>query len=246
MERILPVRRVGTWKDSVRRSVDAVLALLLPGGQCVAAPLLQVDGYLYPHEAVFLYWMARNAPGDGVVVEIGSMRGRSTMCLAAGIRDGGRERVYAVDPHRYGTRDELGDNIAHFGLTGHVEVVVDDSVTVAAGWQRPVRAVFVDGDHSSEAALADVNAWSQHLVPGGYLLLHDSTELNGMAGPQEVARLSCRVGAMFDKIGTIGSITWARRRTSGSDWSPPEYGKRVFDGIMGSLKWMRRPTTGSI
>jgi len=244
MERDLPARRVGTWKDSVRRAVDAVVALSMPGGQCVAEPLLRVDGYLYPHEAVFLYWVARSAPGDGVVVEIGSMRGRSTMCLAAGIRDGGREQVYAVDPHRYGTRDELRDNIARFGLTGHVEVVVDDSVTVAAAWQRPVRAAFVDGDHSFEAASADVNVWSQHLAPGGYLLLHDSTELNGIAGPQQVARLSCRVGAMFDKIGTIGGITWARRGGSGFDWSPPEHGKWVFDGIMGSSKWLRRLTTG--
>ncbi|MGH9869495.1 MAG: class I SAM-dependent methyltransferase [Candidatus Polarisedimenticolia bacterium] len=244
MEWILPVRQVGTWKDRVRRAVDAAFALSMPAGTRVAAPLLLVDGYLYPHEAVFLYWVARSAPGSGVVVEVGSMRGRSTLCLAAGIRDGGREPVYAVDPHRYGTRDELGENIAHFGLTGHVEMLVDDSVTVAAGWQRPVRAVFVDGDHRFESALADVSAWSRHLAPGGFLLLHDSTELNGIAGPRQVARLSCCVGAMFDKVGTIGSITWARRTDTASDWSPPEHGKWALDGIMASLKRLRRLTTG--
>lgn len=239
----MPVRRVGAWKDRARRAVDAVVALSMPNGRSVAAPLLLVDGYLYPHEAVFLYWVARSAPVDGVVVEVGSMRGRSTLCLAAGTRDGGRERVYAVDPHRYGTSDELCENLAHFGLTGQVEVVVDESITIALRWHDPVRAVFVDGDHSFEAAYADVILWSQHLAPGGFLLLHDSTELNGFNGPQQVASVFCHVGVLFDKIGTIGSITWARRK-GGTDWSPPEHGKWVVDGIMSSLKWLRRPTTG--
>ena len=240
----MPVRRVGTWKDSVRRAIDAALALSMPAGKRVAGPLLLVDGYLYPHEAVFLYWVARSAPANGVVVEVGSMRGRSTLCLAAGVRDGGRDQVYSVDPHRYETGGELGENLAHFGLADHVEVLVDESMTVAAGWQRPVRVVFVDGDHSFEAASEDVSVWSRHLAPGGFLLLHDSTELNGMVGPQQVARLSCRVGAMFDKTGTIGSITWARRTGPASDWSPPEHGKWALDAIVASLKRVRRLTAG--
>ena len=237
--------QVGTLRDRNRRAIDAALAFALPGGQAVAGALRLVDGYLYPHEAVFLYWVARNAPANGVVVEIGSMRGRSTVCLAAGIRDGGRDRLYAVDPHRYGTLEELRDNITRFGLTEHVDAVAEPSVSVAAAWDRPVRVVFVDGDHSFEAADADVTAWSPHLVPGGLMLLHDSTDLNGMDGPRRVARSFCRVGVMFDRTGTIGSITWARRRGGDSDWSPPEYGKWTLDGIMWSLKSLRRLTTGS-
>jgi predicted O-methyltransferase YrrM len=186
-----------------------------------------------------LYWVARSLPVDGVVVEVGSMRGRSTLCLAAGVRDGGREQVYSVDPHRYKTRDELAENLAHFGLTDRVEVLVEESMKVAAGWQRPTRAVFVDGDHSYEAALEDVRVWSQLLAPGGFLLLHDSTELSGMAGPQQVARELCRVGTTFDKTGTIGSMTWARRTDTTSDWSPPEHGKWVLDGIVRALKKLR-------
>jgi predicted O-methyltransferase YrrM len=211
----------------------------MPGGRSVAGPLRLVDGYLYPHEAVFLYWLARLGPGDGDVVEIGSFRGRSTLCLAAGLRDGGRGRVYAVDPHRYETAQELRDNIAHFGLMEHAELVVEPSVPAAARWPRSVRAIFIDGDHSGEAAAADVSAWSAHLAPGGFLLLHDSTDLNGIDGPRRAARQYCRVGDFFDKVGTIGSITWARRKSAGPEWRPPQYGKHVVDGIMAALKSLR-------
>lgn len=235
----MAVRSIGTWSDAARRGVDAAFAFFMPGGRSVAGPLLRVDGYLYPHEAVFLYWLARTGPGDGDVVEIGSFRGRSTLCLAAGLRDGGRGRVYAVDPHRYETAQELQENIAHFGLKEHAELVVEPSVSVAARWRRPVRAVFIDGDHSFEAATADIHAWSPHLAPGGFVLLHDSTDLNGIDGPRRVARQYCRAGTLFDRVGTIGSITWARRVAAGPDWRPRQHGKHVVDGIIGSLKWLR-------
>ena len=74
----MPVRSIGTWKDSLRRAADATVASLLPGGIGLAPYLSQVDGYLYPHEAVFLYWLARGGTGSGAIVEIGSFRGRST------------------------------------------------------------------------------------------------------------------------------------------------------------------------
>jgi hypothetical protein len=70
------VRRVGNRKDALRRLRDATVACLLPGGLRIAPILKQVD--LLPHEAVFLYWLARMGPGSGGIVEIVSFRGRST------------------------------------------------------------------------------------------------------------------------------------------------------------------------
>ena len=71
----MTVRRIGTWKDSVRRFTDASVAAGLPGGASLFPVLARVDGYLFPHEAVFLYWLARSGPGEGAIVEIGSFRG---------------------------------------------------------------------------------------------------------------------------------------------------------------------------
>ena len=67
----MTVRRIGTWKDTLRRLVDASVAAAIPGGASLFPILAQVDGYLFPHEAVFLYWLARSGPGKGAIVEIG-------------------------------------------------------------------------------------------------------------------------------------------------------------------------------
>src|SRR5262245_22994029 len=104
---VMTVRRIGGWRDSVRRLRDAAVASLRPGGLPIAPILAQVDGYLLPHEGVFLYWLARSAPGSGCIVEIGSFRGRSTLCMAAGVRGRRKSRLFAVDPHVYRTAGEL-------------------------------------------------------------------------------------------------------------------------------------------
>ena len=33
--------------------------------------------------------------------------------------------------------------------------------------------MFIDGGHSEEAAFTDLNTWSQHIIVGGYLAIHD-------------------------------------------------------------------------
>ncbi len=225
-------KQVGNWKDRLRRVADAALASTLPGGPSIASCLLRVDGYLYPHEAVYLYWLARTAPGNGLVVEVGSFRGRSTLCLAAGIQRRGAGTVCAVDPHVYGTLSELRENISYFGLEAQVEVIPDRSVPVAAHWSRPVQAVFIDGDHTLESVEADVEAWMPHLTRGGYLLMHDSTDLSGFEGPRQVARTLFSTGIVFDDFGTIGAISWGRRRGGATAWRPPEHGRRALDSLL--------------
>ncbi len=228
----MPVRRVGTWKDQARRGVDAALASLFPGGAFLAAILARVDGYLYPHEALFLYHLAREAPGMGSVVEIGSFRGRSTLCLAAGLRRRGEGRVEAVDPHIHGTEAELRENAAHFGLADWVDPVVARSVEAAAAWNRPVRLLFVDGNHLQGSVEADVRAWLPFLRPGGFLLLHDSTELSHFDGPRVVASRLFSRESVFDLTGSIGSISWGRRGGEGEGYRPPECGKRALDALI--------------
>jgi len=67
-----------------------------------------VPGWLNSGDARWLYALAYRGPGQGVIVEIGSAWGRSTICLASGSRRSRRERVYAIDPHT-GEPDFLAD-----------------------------------------------------------------------------------------------------------------------------------------
>jgi predicted O-methyltransferase YrrM len=93
----------------------ACSSLLFPGGSSLFRVLSSVSGLLYPHEAAFLYRMARYAPGDEPMVEIGSMQGLSTLCFAMGLKKRNHAtKIIAVDPHLYGTEAILRHNLSQF------------------------------------------------------------------------------------------------------------------------------------
>ena len=237
----MTVRRIGTRKDALRRLADASVAAALPGGASLFPILAQVDGYLFPHEAVFLYWLARSGPGEGAIVEIGSYRGRSTLCLAKGVKGSRTTLIVAVDPHVYGTEEQLRENLSHFGMSEVVRPIVAPSIVAAGAWTGAVRVVFVDGHHERASVEADVDAWLPFLTPGDFLVLHDSTELSSFPGPAAVAKARLRVGPLFDAVGTLGAMTWARRAGAIGPWDPRTHGAKGLDTAIRLAKgWGRR------
>ena len=61
--------------------------------------ITSVEGWLAPEEVEFLYRQAKKLENKGVIVEIGSYKGKSTICLAGGSEAGKSIKVYAVDPY---------------------------------------------------------------------------------------------------------------------------------------------------
>ncbi|MCS6951010.1 MAG: class I SAM-dependent methyltransferase, partial [bacterium] len=59
----------------------------------------KVEGWLTVEEGELLYQLARACKGKGVIVEIGSFKGKSTIWLAKGSLAGAGVRVFAIDPH---------------------------------------------------------------------------------------------------------------------------------------------------
>lgn len=58
---------------------------------------------------------------------------------------------------------------------GRIRMVSSDTVEAATYFQdRHFDFVFIDADHSTEAVMADIKAWSPKLAPGGVLTGHDS------------------------------------------------------------------------
>src|SRR5262245_23887843 len=131
--------RIVRLRSLPRRLAEAAMSLTLPRGRHVCPIIWSVEGYLFPQEGVFLYQLGRFASTGGPIVEIGSMRGLSTCCLAAGVRaslsPGG---VVSIDPHLYGTENELRYNLGRLGLDGYVDVRVARADDVAIGWDRPI------------------------------------------------------------------------------------------------------------
>lgn len=133
-----------------------------------------IDGWLTEAQARTLYDAAR-AVAPGLVVEIGSHLGRSTVMLAAS-----GAAVTAVDPFpddwRYGrddTEQRLRSHLAEAGVDTRVDVRVATSLEARADWSEPVRLVYVDGKHDMWSCLDDMS-WSRYLQVGDVVLVHDA------------------------------------------------------------------------
>ena len=133
--------------------------------------------WLREDEARELYTLAGGSEAKGVIVEIGSWHGRSTVTLAMG----SKTPVYAVDPHRdtyvhrkqnvRETETELRRNLKQFGVEKKVKVLVTTSVDAVKKWDKPIRLLWIDGHH--DYTLIDYLLWEPFLVKGGSIGLHD-------------------------------------------------------------------------
>src|SRR3990167_8282239 len=111
----------------------------------------------------FLYQTAQACTGqNGVVVEIGSFKGKSTVCIGLGLRNQ-NPCIYAIDPHisdleHRGQGSSLRvfqENIASAGLADVVTSIVARSQDAGVGWFHPIEFLWIDGDHSYEGAMMD-------------------------------------------------------------------------------------------
>jgi predicted O-methyltransferase YrrM len=66
---------------------------LSPELQAVAEITATVDGFLFPREGPLLYDLATACTGRGVIVEVGSWKGKSAIWLARGSESGRRPSV---------------------------------------------------------------------------------------------------------------------------------------------------------
>ncbi|TSC59342.1 MAG: hypothetical protein Greene041662_562 [Candidatus Peregrinibacteria bacterium Greene0416_62] len=171
-----------------------------------------IPGWLTQKESSLLYHLAKRCTGNGVIVEIGSWKGKSTVCLAQGSRDGAGVQVHAIDPFtgssEHGdvfTFPEFQRNIAHSGIASLVTPHQKISKEAALGWTKPIELLWIDGAHEEEFVRLDYTLWSPHLVPGGVIAFHDSTD----PGVWPIIDTYLFTGNSFRRIRFIDGITYA-------------------------------------
>lgn len=201
-----------------------------------------VPGYLMEGEARLLGTIAACTPGKGMIVEIGSFKGKSTVMLAKVAAHYGLSRIVAIDPHNSpelldleanpeaSSFQEFLTNIQAAGVADQVEVHRAYSRDVARLWDRPIRFLWIDGDHTYQGAKTDFDGFFPHVAPQGVVALHDA--LNVFSGPIRVFVEDMLRSGSFGAAGFVHSIAWSQFR--------PQDGKR-FDAQRAKLERVAAP-----
>ena len=186
-------------------------------------------GFMPPPEGLALYETAMAYAPRGPVAEIGTYCGKSTIYLAAAVREAG-QFVVTVDHHHGSEENQAGweyhdpglvdpatgrlDTLPHFrstlgatGLEEHVIAIVGRSADVAGLWRTPLGMLFIDGGHTDAAATTDYEGWAPWVAVGGALAIHDvfPDPADGGQAPYRIYQRALKSGG-FTEVRVEGSL----------------------------------------
>jgi predicted O-methyltransferase YrrM len=194
-----------------------------------ATLLKEMKGFLDEEEGRCLYEIALKASRHGPCLEIGSYCGKSAIYLGSACREN-NGILFSIDHHRGSEEQQPGEEYFDPDLfdaqSGRIDTfkefrrilekaaledtiipIVCRSVVAARLWAMPLSLVFIDGGHSYEAALTDYECWSRHVIPEGYLLIHDIfiDPAKGGQAPYEVYKLA-RASGLFQELPMVKTL----------------------------------------
>jgi MMP 1-O-methyltransferase len=193
---------------------------------------LDIKGFLDHEEGMKLHEVARRAGRLGPCLEIGSYCGKSTVYLGLGVRESGGV-LFSIDHHRGSEEQQPGQQyfdpdlldqatgrvdtfklfraaVEKAGLEDTVVPLVTRSEVAARMWSMPLGLVFIDGGHSYPTVFSDYAAWMPHVMPGGYLLIHDifPDPKDGGQAPYYIHGLALKSGLFVEeeRVKTLGVL----------------------------------------
>ena len=201
-------------------------------------------GFMPEAEGYALYETAEAYADTGPVLEVGSYCGKSSIYLAAGVREararGVRQQVVTIDHHRgseehqpgweyhdaslvdpaagrVDTLPRLRSTLVEAGLDDEVIVIVGRSVDVARLWRTPLGLLFIDGGHTDAAAQWDYEGWAPWVAIGGVLAIHDvfGDPADGGQAPFRIYQRALASGA-FTEVRAEGSLRILERTGDGT------------------------------
>ena len=194
-----------------------------------------IKGFLDRQEGQRLYALALEAGRLGPCLEVGSYCGKSAVYLGCGCREN-QTILFSIDHHRGSEEQQPGQEyfdaalynpeieridtlpifrrtLALAGLENTVVPIVSASAVAARAWKTLLGLVFIDGGHAFDTVLNDYKVWAPHILPGGYLLMHDIYEdpQKGGQAPYWVYRQALASGRYRGLAGT-GSLGVLQRQ----------------------------------
>jgi len=134
-----------------------------------------IQGWITPDEANTLNEFASKSSGP--IAEIGSFKGKSSYCLSRGTA----YSVYCIDLF-YGYSHCVGgesysdflSNMRRLKCKNIHPIFGDSKIVHEIFADRCLGMLFIDGDHAYDSVKADYYNWKPKVMPGGYILFHDS------------------------------------------------------------------------
>ncbi len=194
-----------------------------------------IKGFMADDEAQRLYKTALEAASMGPCLEIGSYCGKSAYFIGTACREK-NNILFSIDHHQGSEEQQPGQEyfdpdlydptfsridtfplfrqtLEKANLLDTVVPLVTRSTVAGQAWATPLSLVFIDGGHTEEAAFTDYRTWTPHLMPGGFLLVHDifMDPSKGGQAPRKVYE-SAQASGLFDTLEMTATLGVLKRR----------------------------------
>jgi predicted O-methyltransferase YrrM len=182
---------------------DAALEAALVASAAAGLPDIQVS----PSQGKFLNFLAR-LRGARNMLEIGTLGGYSTICLARALPPGGRIVTLEFEPKH---AEVARENIAGAGLAEIVEIRVgpalDTLPQLAAEGREPFDLIFIDADKENYPEYLD---WALTLsCPGSLIIADNIVQQGAVIDPADVTPKLAGIRRFNEKLAAEPRVTAA-------------------------------------
>ena len=184
---------------------DPALAAALADQAAAGLPPIEVS----PQSARLLYLLTRIS-GARRVLEIGTLGGYSTICLARGVGAEGSVVTLEFDPRH---AEVAATNLQRAGVADRVEIVVGAALDSLPGLTGDFDLVFIDADKENNSAYV---RWAIELGRPGTVIVVDNVVRSGrILDPAADDRQALAVVEMLEMMGGHPRLDTAAIQTVG-------------------------------
>ena len=135
-----------------------------------------INALLSEDDKAVLYNYAVQVPKDGVIVDIGTAAGGSSLIMT--LASDPSVKVYTIDPR---PNDNFVRDRKEWGLEDRITFYEKTSEDVAKEWDKgAIDLLFIDGIHSYWGVRADLEGFGKFVKKGGLIIAHDCRLYGGI------------------------------------------------------------------
>ena len=134
----------------------------------------EIDGLISEYDAETLYEAAKRLPQKAIIVEVGTFKAKSTICMALGLakNHNNNAKIYSFDILH---DPEATQNIKKAGVTKYITLIQSKSPPPKSKWNKntTIDLLYIDGNHEAPYPENDLKYWLPRLKYGGKLIMDD-------------------------------------------------------------------------